>query len=59
MGWGWMNTNSDVHSYLLLHHTVERASELELENIQLRKAIDEKDELLNIAADYFERMQDG
>lgn len=52
-----MNTNSDVHSYLLLHHTVERASELELENIQLRRVIDEKDELLTIAAEYFERMQ--
>ena len=51
--------SSDPHSYLLLHHTVERASELELENIQLRRIIDEKDDLLELAVQYIEGMQDG
>lgn len=32
---------------------------LELENIQLRNIIDEKDELLDIAVQYIERMENG
>ena len=54
-----MILSSNDISYLLLHHTVERASMLELENIQLRNIIDEKDELLDIAVQYIERMENG